>query len=150
MAIFSSLLPVVLIAQLVPQPENPIPPAGGAIKFATPQETSDSDNALPSAMDAGWNGEKVCEPLFENAELRAARCMFAPGIGHERHYHLPHWGYIVEGGVMQITDKDGTREQKTPAGANWWSDGVAWHEALNIGDTTTVYVIIEPKIAKEE
>ena len=94
--------------------------------------------------------KKVCEPLFENEEMRAARCTFPPGVGHEKHYHPPHWGYIVEGGVMQIIDKDGTREQKTPAGASWWSDGVEWHEALNIGDTTTVYVIVEPKITEKK
>lgn len=104
---------------------------------------------LPNPLEAGWDGEKVCELLFENDEMRAARCIFPPGVGHERHFHPPHWGYIVEGGVMQITDKDGIREQPTPAGANWWSDGVGWHEALNIGDTTTVYVIIEPKGAVE-
>lgn len=115
----------------------------------TPQATA-SDGALPHAVDAGWKGEKVCEPLFENDELRAARCTFPPGVGHERHYHNAHWGYILEGGVMEITDKDGTREQKTPAGASWWSDGVEWHEALNIGETTTVYVIVEPKRSIEE
>lgn len=101
--------------------------------------------ALPNPLEAAWEGEKVCELLFENEEMRAARCTFPPRVGHERHFHPPHWGYIVEGGVMQITDKNGTREQPTPAGASWWSDGVEWHEALNIGDTTTVYVIIEPK-----
>jgi hypothetical protein len=37
------------------------------------------------------------------------------------------------------------REQETPAGATWKSDGIAWHEALNIGDTTAVYIIVEDK-----
>lgn len=101
--------------------------------------------ALPSAIDAGWEGEKVCELLHENDDMRAMRCTFAPGVGHERHYHPPHFGYIVSGGVMQITDADGAREQETPTGATWWSDGVEWHEALNTGDTTSVYVIVEPK-----
>lgn len=101
--------------------------------------------ALPSPLEAGWEGEKVCALLFENEEMRAVRCTFPPGVGHEKHFHPSHWGYIVEGGVMQIKDDTGTREQPTPAGASWWSDGVEWHEALNIGDTTTVYVIIEPK-----
>lgn len=104
---------------------------------------------LPHAIDAGWEGEKVCELLHENDDMRAMRCTFAPGVGHERHTHPPHFGYILEGGLMQITDADGTREQQTPSGATWWSDGVAWHEALNIGETTTVYVIVEPKGAAE-
>ncbi|GEM_PF-1032247 len=119
------------------------------IRLMSPKATA-AEDPLPHAVDAGWKGEKVCEPLFENEQLRAARCAFPPGVGHERHYHNAHWGYIVEGGVMQITDKDGTREQPTPAGASWWSDGVEWHEALNIGDSTTVYIIIEPKNAVKD
>jgi len=106
--------------------------------------------ALPGPLQAGWQGETVCAPLFENELMRAARCAFPPGVGHEKHFHPPHWGYIVEGGLMQITDKDGTREQPTPAGASWWSDGVEWHETVNIGETTTVYVIVEPKAEIEE
>jgi len=109
-----------------------------------------SDSSLPSPLEAGWKGEKVCEALFENQYIRAAKCTFPPGVGHERHYHPPHFGYIVEGGIMQITDKDGTREQPTPSGATWWSDGIDWHETVNIGDTTTVYVIVEPKEAAKQ
>ncbi len=105
--------------------------------------------ALPQAIDAGWEGEKVCELLHENDDMRALRCAFPPGVGHERHTHAPHFGYILEGGLMQITDAGGAREQETPTGATWWSDGVEWHEALNIGETTTVYVIVEPKGAAE-
>lgn len=105
---------------------------------------------LPSPLEAGWKGEKVCEALFENQYIRAAKCTFPPGVGHERHYHPPHFGYIVEGGIMRITDKDGTREQPTPTGATWWSDGIDWHETVNIGDTTAIYVIIEPKEAAKD
>jgi quercetin dioxygenase-like cupin family protein len=102
---------------------------------------------LPSAFDAGWRGQKVCEPLFENERMRAARCSFPPGIGHERHYHRPHWGYIVQGTTMRITSASGTTDRVLETGSNWWSDGVEWHEAINIGKTTGVYVIIEPKQA---
>ncbi len=101
--------------------------------------------ALPDPLDAGWEGEKTCELLQENENMRAFRCTFPPGVGHERHYHAPHFGYIVEGGTMQITDASGTRVQPTPAGASWQSDGVEWHEALNVDETTTVYIIVEPK-----
>lgn len=100
---------------------------------------------LPSAFDAGWNGAKVCEPLFENESMRAARCTFPPGGGHDRHFHRRHWGYIIEGGTMRITTAAGTVERILNSGTNWWSDGIAWHEAINIGPTTAVYIIIEPK-----
>ncbi len=105
---------------------------------------------LPGPLEAGWRGEKVCEGLFENDHIRVARCTFASGVGHERHFHPPHFGYILQGGVMRITDKAGTREQPTPMGATWWSDGIDWHETVNIGDTTTVYIIVEPKSALKE
>lgn len=103
------------------------------------------EQPLPSAFEAGWKGEKVCEPLFENAEMRAARCTFPPGVGHERHYHPRHWGYIVGDATMRITTAEGTVERQLKAGSNWWSDGIAWHEAVNVGETTGVYVIVEPK-----
>ncbi len=125
-----------------PPPEiEEMPLSYGALKFADPN----ADHGLPDPVEAGWQGEKVCEVLRENDAMRALRCTFPPGVGHERHYHAPHFGYILQGGVMQITDKDGIREQETPTGATWWSEGVEWHEALNIGKSETVYIIVEPK-----
>ena len=104
-----------------------------------------SGQSLPSAFDAGWKGEKVCEPLFENERMRAARCTFPPGVGHERHYHPPHWGYIIAGSTMRIASESGTVERVLKAGTSWWSNGIDWHEPVNIGTTTGVYVIVEPK-----
>lgn len=101
--------------------------------------------ALPDPLAAGWEGKETCALLRETDEMRALRCTFPPGHGHERHFHAPHFGYILEGGVMRINDASGTREQETPTGAHWWSDGVDWHEAVNIGETTAVYIIVEPK-----
>ena len=103
---------------------------------------------LPSAFEAGWKGQKVCEPLFENERMRAARCTFPPGVGHERHYHPPHWGYIVEGSTMRISNAAGTTERVLKAGTSWWSDGIDWHEPVNVGTTTGVYIIVEPKPAR--
>ena len=104
-----------------------------------------ADGELPTAMDAGWQGEEVCERLFETDEFRVGRCTFPPGIGHERHWHPPHWGYIVQGGTMRITDAQATEERAFESGGSWWSDGVEWHEAVNIGETTAVYLIVEPR-----
>jgi quercetin dioxygenase-like cupin family protein len=104
-----------------------------------------TEPALPTALDAGWKGQRVCELLFENAVVRTARCTFPPGVGHERHFHPAHWGYILQGATMRITTADGTVDRELKAGNNWWSDGIAWHEAVNIGTTTGVYLIVEPK-----
>jgi quercetin dioxygenase-like cupin family protein len=100
---------------------------------------------LPDPLEAGWKGEKVCAVMQETDRLRMLKCTFAPGVGHERHFHAPHVGLILKGGKMRITDAKGVREQETLAGGSWKSDGVDWHEALNIGDTTAVYIIVEDK-----
>lgn len=100
---------------------------------------------LPDPLTAGWRGERVCEVLQEDSRQRMLRCAFAPGQGHERHFHAPHAGYTLAGGRMLITDAAGSREVELAAGASWTSDGVAWHEVLNVGETTAVYLIVEPK-----
>ncbi len=100
---------------------------------------------LPDPLIAGWNGAPVCEKLHEDADQRILRCTFPPGVGHERHFHAPHFGYAVSGGRMQITDQTGAREVGLPTGSNYTSVGVEWHEVLNIGETTVVYLIVEAK-----
>ena len=98
---------------------------------------------LPDPLAAGWKGAPVCERLHKDATQRILRCTFAPGVGHERHYHGPNFGYAVSGGRMQITDASGTREVDLPTGSSFASPGTEWHEVLNVGETTVVYLIIE-------
>ena len=101
--------------------------------------------ALPDPLQAGWKGEPVCERLHEDSEQRILRCTFPPNVGHERHFHVPNFGYAIAGGRMRITDEGGVRELDLPTGSNFASEGTPWHEVLNIGDTTVVYLIIERK-----
>jgi beta-alanine degradation protein BauB len=104
--------------------------------------------ALPSALCAGWEGERVCELLSEDAQVRVLRCTFAPGVGHEPHYHPPHVGYILEGeSVMRTTTDAGPVERTLRAGSSWVSDTETRHSALNIGDQPMRYLIIEKKYA---
>jgi quercetin dioxygenase-like cupin family protein len=117
-----------------------------ALLLAAPATAAES--SLPSAFDAGWHGQKVCELLFDNAQMRAARCTFPPDVGHERHFHAAHWGYIVQGATMRITTAAGTVDRVLKAGDSWWSDGIDWHQAINIGPETGVYIIVEPKAAR--
>jgi len=101
--------------------------------------------SLPDPLAAGWRGSPVCEKLREDAEQRILRCTFPPAVGHERHFHDRHFGYAISGGRVRVTDADGTRELELATGSSYMSSGVAWHEVLNVGDTTIVYLIIEPK-----
>jgi len=102
-----------------------------------------SNSLLPDPLAAGWKGVSVCERLHEGENQRVLRCTFAPGVGHERHFHAPNFGYAVSGGRMQLTDASGTREVDLPTGSSFYSPGTEWHEVLNVGETTVVYLIIE-------
>jgi hypothetical protein len=104
-----------------------------------------TSSSLPDPLAAGWNGKPVCELLHEDSTQRVLRCEFAPGVGHERHYHVPNFGYAISGGRMQITDGSGVRAVDLPTGSSAPSDGTDGHEVLNIGETTVVYLIVESK-----
>ena len=99
---------------------------------------------LPHAFDAGWDGQKTCTVLFEDESVRVGRCVFPPGVGHEKHFHNPHFGYVLEGSTLRIIDDGGERTVTTEAGGTWSTDTVTVHEAVNIGATTTSYLIVEP------
>ena len=102
-------------------------------------------NALPDPLEAGWNGEAVCEVLNENDELRVLKCTFEPGVGHEKHLHESHFGYTLAGGKFRITDTTGTREVDIPTGYNFSNAKIISHEVLNIGETTAIFLIMEYK-----
>jgi quercetin dioxygenase-like cupin family protein len=135
-----ALIALISASALAQPADNPISASGGALIMPR--------DPLPDPLAAGWKGEKTCVLLEENALLRALKCTFPPGVGHERHYHAPHFGYVLAGGQMRLTDKAGTVERDIATGASWHSDGVDWHEAINIGGTTAIYIIVEPKGAK--
>lgn len=99
---------------------------------------------LPHAFDAGWRGHKTCELLYEDASVRVARCDFPPGVGHEKHYHNPHFGYVLAGSTLRLVDARGEREVTTESGSTWSTAEITVHEAVNIGDATTSYLIVEP------
>lgn len=106
---------------------------------------AEGEPELPHFIDAGWKGEPVCEVLHDTEAVRIARCSFPPGVGHEKHFHRPHFGYVLTGGTMRIEDADGVETVETRAGATWTSDETSVHQVVNVGDTTTSYLIVESK-----
>ena len=102
-------------------------------------------NSLPDPLEAGWKGESVCEVIEDNKELRVLKCTFEPDVGHEKHYHNPHVGYTLVGGKFRITDNTGTREVDVPTGYTFSKDSITTHQVLNIGKTTSVFLIMEYK-----
>jgi quercetin dioxygenase-like cupin family protein len=117
----------------------------GILVLLTVPLSCTNHNPLPDPLEAGWNGQPVCEVLEDNLNLRALKCTFPPGVGHEKHYHEAHFGYTIAGSRFRIKDSSGTREIDVPTGSSFSNDGVAWHEVLNIGDSTAIFLIIEPK-----
>lgn len=105
----------------------------------------DSKNTLPDPLQAGWKNGSVCEVIEENETIRVLKCTFPPGIGHERHYHEPHYGYTLAGSTFRMKDTTGVREVDVLTGSDFYSEGTEWHEVLNVGDSTAIFLIIEPK-----
>jgi len=100
---------------------------------------------LLGPLQTGWKGQKVCEKLSENAFQNILRCTFPPGIGHEKHHHKANFGYALSGGKVQIKDKKGTRIVELANDSYFNSAGTEWHEILNVGESTIVYIILESK-----
>lgn len=100
---------------------------------------------LPDAHEAGWNGQSVSEIIHEDAKMRVLKCTFPPNVGHEKHYHVPHFGYTVKGSTFQITDEKGTKTVDVKTGSTFSKSEISVHEVLNVGDSTAVFLIYEPK-----
>jgi len=101
---------------------------------------------LPDPLAAGWQGQKTCEKMHEDESVRILRCVFPPGVGHERHFHAPGYTYTLASGKVRITDASGTRDAEVKAGAGRFSGPIAWHELLNVGESTVAFLVVEPKL----
>lgn len=101
--------------------------------------------SLPDPLEAGWENQPVCEVLQETSKVRILKCTFPPGVGHEKHFHAPHFGYIITGSRFKITDDSGVKEVDVKSGSTFSKEVISTHEVLNIGDTTAVFLIIESK-----
>lgn len=106
---------------------------------------SNAQDPLPDPLAAGWNDKAVCIVLEDNEAVRVLRCTFAPGVGHDKHFHAAHYAYAISGSRFRVEDENGIREVDFSTGSNYYSEGVNWHQVLNIGDSTAVVLIIEPK-----
>jgi len=103
-----------------------------------------ADN-VPDALSVEWQGQKPCEKLFEDAQVRISRCTFPPGAMHVCHSHPSYITYALSGGKAQLQDEKGTRQVELSTGSHGDVPPVPWHELTNIGDTTLQFLIIEKK-----
>ncbi|WP_263649816.1 cupin domain-containing protein [Rasiella rasia] len=100
---------------------------------------------LPDPLQAGWQNQAVCEVVENNPKIRVLKCTFPPGVGHDKHYHASHFGYTIQGSTFKITDTTGTRVVEVPTGTEFYNDGIDWHQVQNVGDSTAIFLIVEPK-----
>jgi quercetin dioxygenase-like cupin family protein len=101
--------------------------------------------ATPDALTVEWNGQHPCEKLYEDAQIRVARCTFPPGSVHVRHSHPGYLTYGLSGGKGRLKSAAGEREVENRADTLTVSPPIAWHEYSNTGDTTVRYLVIEKK-----
>jgi quercetin dioxygenase-like cupin family protein len=116
----------------------------GIVLVTVPLAAARSDN-VPDALSVEWQGQKPCEKLFEDAQIRIARCTFPPGAVHVRHSHPGYLSYVLSGGKGQIHDEKGTRQVEVRSDTYTNNPPIPWHELTNIGDTSLRYLIIERK-----
>lgn len=119
----------------------------GLAVLMLPLAQADDFENLPHAFDAGWKGAKTCQLLYETPTVRVGQCSFPPGVGHEKHYHNPHFGYVLQGSTLLVEDSKGKSESVAKAGSTWSTRQRTVHQALNIGTATASYLIVEPKEA---
>ena len=100
---------------------------------------------VPDALSVEWQGKKLCEKFFEDAQVRVVRCTFPPGSIHVCHSHPSYIGYFVSGGQAQVQDEKGIRKADFANGAVIDVPPVSWHEFANVGDTTMQVLVVEKK-----
>ena len=99
----------------------------------------------PDAWPFEWQDQKPCERLFEDAQIRISRCIFPPGAVHFLRFYPGYLSYILSGGKGLIAESKGTRQINLRADTFTSNQPIAWHELINIGDTTLRYLVVERK-----
>ena len=114
------------------------------LAFLTPVDAM-AQISVSNALSVEWQGQKLCEKLYEDAQILIARCTFPPGSKHLKHSHPGYFSYALSGGKVQIEDAKGTRQLEPRTGSYASSPPIPWHELTNVGDTTVSYLVVERK-----
>jgi quercetin dioxygenase-like cupin family protein len=86
--------------------------------------------------------------LLENDEVRVLEYQLLPGQRDEWHTHPPKVSYVVSGGTLRISLKDGSSFEVTETtGAAAWMNALGAHFAENVGSTPVRIVLVEVKSA---
>jgi quercetin dioxygenase-like cupin family protein len=103
-----------------------------------------------SVIDALMASPDTFRLLLENDEVRVLEYQLLPGERDRWHTHPPKVSYVVSGGSLRITLKDGSSYDVTEkTGDAAWMDALGEHVAENTGSTPVRIVLVEVKLAAQ-
>ena len=83
--------------------------------------------------------------LMENDRVRVFDVHFKPGATAKMHWHPDHLGYVLKGGKLELTMKDGTiNKLEVSTGKTFFLESQT-HEAVNTGKTNVHLIVTELK-----
>jgi quercetin dioxygenase-like cupin family protein len=100
---------------------------------------------VPDSMAVEWQGKKMCENLYEDAQVRVLRCSFPPRSIQGKHSHSGYFGYVLSGGKFTVEDDKGKREVEQATGQSGASPPTLGHIITNTGDNTFSVLLVEKK-----
>ena len=84
--------------------------------------------------------------LYEDEKLRVLKVSVAPGDTAKIHWHPRNINYVVSGGELEFTSKDGERKVVTlTSGQVTSAKNEMYHAVNNIGDKTVETIQVELK-----
>lgn len=100
-------------------------------------------NDSTDALEASPNTFRL---LLDNDEVRVLEYRLLPGQRDQWHTHPPKVSYVVAGGTLRITTKDGTSFEVTEtAGTASWMNSIGEHFAENVGSAPVRILLVEVK-----
>jgi len=100
---------------------------------------------VPDSMAVEWQGKKMCENLYEDAQIRVLRCTFPPGSIQSKHSHPGYFGYVLSGGKFTVEDDKGKREVEQATGQSGASPPTPGHIITNTGNNMFSVLLVEKK-----
>ncbi len=105
--------------------------------------------SLGFAQNPAKVSPEIYKVLVDNDDVTVMEITFKPGQSDNKHSHLVHTVYVIQGGKIKLTMPDGTaKEMDIPSGASLHL-GPVTHQATNDGDTELKILLVEHKKLKE-
>ena len=97
------------------------------------------------AQDPATVGPQVYKQVLDNERVRVFEVTFKPGAKIDTHSHPDHVAYVIGGGKLEITGKDGKTDKFDLKKGQAVFLPAQSHSARNTGKSTTKLVVVEIK-----